>query len=151
MVSIIRWKYTAFTGLTYLYVTFSLVLLLFPFLAFMIEDMGYTGEQLGYHAGILAATFCGGQFCTSVAWGMVSDKYGRKFAIVLGTLGAGVGMLIFGFSQTFAQGEPLLFPTLFLPALAECCATHSHGGPFRGRTIMRQHGHREVLSHGDNR
>jgi len=84
-----------------------LVLLLFPFLAFMIEDMGYTGEQLGYHAGILAATFCGGQFCTSVPWGMISDKYGRKFAIVLGTLGAGLGMLIFGFSQTFAQGALL--------------------------------------------
>eukprot|EP01032_Pedospumella_encystans_P012340 gene12340-14283_t len=75
--------------------------LLFPFLAFMIEDMGYTGEQLGYHAGILAASFCGAQFCTSVAWGMISDIYGRKFAMVAGTLGAGLGMLIFGFSKTF--------------------------------------------------
>lgn len=78
--------------------------LLFPFLAFMIEDMGYTGEALGYHAGILAASFCGAQFCTSVAWGMISDRYGRKFAIVLGTLGAGLGMLIFGFAKTFPQG-----------------------------------------------
>jgi len=71
----------------------------------MIEDMGYTGEQLGYHAGILAASFCGAQFCTSVAWGMISDIYGRKFAMVAGTLGAGLGMLIFGFSKTFYLGE----------------------------------------------
>lgn len=77
--------------------------LLFPFLAFMVEDMGYTGEQLGYHAGILAAAFCGAQFCTSIAWGMISDRYGRKLAIVLGTLGAGIGMLMFGLSKTFAQ------------------------------------------------
>ena len=71
----------------------------------MVEDMGYTGEQLGYHAGILAATFCGAQFCTSVAWGMISDRYGRRFAVVSGTFGAGIGMLIFGFAKTFPQGK----------------------------------------------
>jgi MFS family permease len=79
--------------------------LLFPFLAFMVEDMGYTGERLGYHAGILAAAFCGAQFCTSVAWGMFSDRYGRRLAVILGTFGAGLGMLVFGFAKTFPQGE----------------------------------------------
>ena len=79
--------------------------LLFPFLAFMVEDMGYTGEALGYHAGILAASFCGAQFCTSVLWGVISDRYGRKAAIVAGTLGSGLGMLIFGFAKTFPQGK----------------------------------------------
>jgi len=82
---------------------------LFPFLAFMVEDMGYTGEQLGYHAGILAASFCAAQFCTSVPWGMISDKYGRKPAIVAGTLGAAVGMLIFGLAKTYPQGINLYF------------------------------------------
>jgi MFS family permease len=82
-----------------------LVDLLFPFLAFMVEDMGYTGERLGYHAGLLAASFCGAQFCTSVPWGMISDRYGRRIAIILGTLGAGIGMFIFGFSKTYAQGK----------------------------------------------
>ena len=78
--------------------------LLFPFLAFMVEDMGYTGEALGYHAGILAASFCGAQFCTSVLWGVISDRYGRKISTIVGTLGAGVGILIFGFAKTFPQG-----------------------------------------------
>ncbi len=106
--------------------------LLFPFLAFMVEDMGYTGERLGYHAGLLAASFCGAQFCTSVPWGMISDRYGRKIAIILGTLGAGIGMFIFGFSKTYAQGTrpvcPVLLseaadPPLTLPFMCTRCCT----------------------------
>jgi MFS family permease len=70
----------------------------------MIEDMGYTGEQLGYHAGILGAAFCGAQFCTSVLWGVISDRFGRKPAIIVGTAGAGLGMLVFGFAKSFPIG-----------------------------------------------
>eukprot|EP00601_Ochromonadales_sp_CCMP2298_P027633 CAMPEP_0173293974 /NCGR_PEP_ID=MMETSP1143-20121109/13615_1 /TAXON_ID=483371 /ORGANISM="non described non described, Strain CCMP2298" /LENGTH=234 /DNA_ID=CAMNT_0014233599 /DNA_START=93 /DNA_END=797 /DNA_ORIENTATION=+ len=74
---------------------------LFPFLAFSVEDYGYTGEALGYHAGALAASFCAAQFITSVPWGMVSDRFGRKPAVVAGTLGAAVGMLVFGMAKTY--------------------------------------------------
>jgi MFS family permease len=76
---------------------------LFPFLAFMIEDMGHGGSELGYYAGGLAASFCGAQFCSSVAWGIISDKYGRKPAVIIGTLGAAIGMLIFGFAKEYWQ------------------------------------------------
>eukprot|EP01039_Chlorochromonas_danica_P000379 gene379-412_t len=76
---------------------------LFPFLAFMIEDMGYTGHRLGYYAGGLAAAFCGGQFCSSVLWGMISDRYGRKAAIVSGTIGAALGMIVFGSARHYPQ------------------------------------------------
>jgi Major Facilitator Superfamily len=74
---------------------------LFPFVAFMVEDLGYGGSQLGYYAGGLAASFCGAQFCSSILWGMFSDKYGRKPAIGIGTLGAAVGMLIFGSATNY--------------------------------------------------
>ena len=67
--------------------------------------MGYTGDQLGYHAGLLAASFCGAQFCTAVPWGMISDRFGRKPTIIVGTLGSGLGMLAFGLARTFPQGE----------------------------------------------
>jgi MFS family permease len=70
----------------------------------MVEDMGYTGAQLGYHVGILGAAFCGAQFCTSFLWGVISDRFGRKPAIVVGTIGTGIGMLIFGFAKTFSIG-----------------------------------------------
>lgn len=78
---------------------------LFPFVAFMVEDMGYTGEALGYHAGLMAAAFCGAQFFTAVPWGMMSDRFGRKPAIIVGTIGSGLGMLAFGLARTFPQGE----------------------------------------------
>lgn len=76
---------------------------LFPFLAFMVEDFGYTGAHLGYAAGLLAASFCGAQFLSSTVWGMLSDKYGRKPCILLGTLGAALGMLVFGTAKSYPQ------------------------------------------------
>ena len=87
---------------------------LFPFVAFMVEDMGYTGEALGYHAGLLAAAFCFAQFCTAVPWGMVSDRFGRKPAILIGTMGSGIGMLLFGFARTFPQGKLLTYILIFI-------------------------------------
>jgi MFS family permease len=79
------------------------VSVLFPFMAFMVEDMGYTGHRLGYYVGGLAASFCAAQFCSSVFWGMISDRYGRKMALISGTLGAAFGMLVFGSATTFVQ------------------------------------------------
>jgi MFS family permease len=69
----------------------------------MVEDLGYGGEKLGYYAGGLAASFCGAQFCSSIVWGIISDKYGRKPAIILGTIGAGIGMVIYGSAKTYTQ------------------------------------------------
>lgn len=80
-----------------------LVNVLFPFLAFMIEDMGHGGHELGYYAGGLAAAFCGAQFSSSVIWGAISDNYGRKPAVFLGTLGTAAGMLIFGTAKSYWQ------------------------------------------------
>lgn len=91
-----------------LFYSLSTVNVLFPFVAFMVEDMGFTGNALGYHAGLMAAAFCFAQFFTAVPWGMVSDKYGRRPTIIVGTLGSGLGMLVFGLARTFPQG------TLFL-------------------------------------
>jgi hypothetical protein len=58
---------------------------------------------LGYHAGALAGTFCAAQFFSAVPWGRFSDKFGRKPGIILGVIGAAIGMLVLGFSKTFLQ------------------------------------------------
>jgi MFS family permease len=58
---------------------------------------------LGYHVGALAASFCGAQFFSSVLWGKISDKYGRKPAIIIGTFGTIFGMLIFGTAKSYGQ------------------------------------------------
>ena len=69
----------------------------------MVEDLGYGGSQLGIYAGGLAASFCAAQFCSSIMWGVLSDKYGRKPTIFIGTLGAVGGMIIFGCATTYVQ------------------------------------------------
>ena len=92
----------------------------------MIEDLGYTGSRLGVYAGEinsfeaylkpckrsklknpapggLAAAFCMAQFSSSMLWGVISDTYGRKVAIVFGTFGAALGMLVFGSAKNYPQ------------------------------------------------
>ncbi len=49
---------------------------------------------------MMAATFSGAQFCSSILWGIISDRYGRKAAIVYGVVGAAAGMAIFGSAKT---------------------------------------------------
>ena len=72
-------------------------------MAFMVEDFGYSGERLGYYVGGLAAAFCSAQFFSSVFWGKVSDIYGRKPAILIGTIGTVFGMLVFGLAKSYPQ------------------------------------------------
>ena len=72
------------------------ITVLFPYIAFMVEDYGapYNSEKnLGRYVGLLAACFCGAQFFTSSIWAMAADKYGRKPALFIGTLGVAFGML----------------------------------------------------------
>jgi MFS family permease len=72
-------------------------------MAFMVEDFGYHGHELGYYVGGLASAFCAAQFCSSVFWGKISDTYGRKVAVISGTFGTAVGMLVFGTAKTYPQ------------------------------------------------
>ena len=72
-------------------------------MAFMVEDFGYSGDQLGTYVGGLAAAFCTAQFFSSLLWGIVSDRYGRKPAILIGTVGTMIGMAVFGLARTYPQ------------------------------------------------
>jgi MFS family permease len=72
-------------------------------MAFMVEDFGYKGHELGFYVGGLASAFCGAQFCSSVFWGMISDRYGRKVAVISGTFGAALGIFVFGTSKNYWQ------------------------------------------------
>ena len=77
---------------------------LFPYLAFMIEDYGVPPDQIGFYAGWLAASFCFSQFLSSYLWGWYSDTYGRKPAILLGTVGTK------SFYISLSYPTPLLLP-----------------------------------------
>jgi MFS family permease len=36
-------------------------------------------------------------------WGTLSDRYGRKYIIIFGVVGAALGLLIFGLSKSYWQ------------------------------------------------
>ncbi|XP_073110426.1 probable peptide/nitrate transporter At3g43790 isoform X3 [Elaeis guineensis] len=58
---------------------------LFPFLYFMIRDLHISKreEDIGFYAGFVGSAFMFGRALTSVFWGMVADRYGRKPVIVI--------------------------------------------------------------------
>ncbi|CAN1804379.1 Protein ZINC INDUCED FACILITATOR-LIKE 1 [Linum perenne] len=60
---------------------------LFPYLYFMIRDFNIATreEDIGYYAGYVGSSFMLARALTSVSWGVVADRYGRKPVILLGT------------------------------------------------------------------
>ena len=65
-----------------------------PIMPFYIESMGASGTTLG----ALMASFSVAQFIFSPIWGGLSDRYGRKKILLVGTIGNGISMLLFGLS-----------------------------------------------------
>jgi DHA1 family multidrug resistance protein-like MFS transporter len=85
-------------NLIILSLTLSVVMLGFgivmPIMPFYIESMGASATELGLLVAISPAI----QLVASPLWGGVSDRRGRKPVLVIGLLGYGVSMLLFGLS-----------------------------------------------------
>ncbi|CAJ2657239.1 unnamed protein product [Trifolium pratense] len=76
---------------------------LFPFLYFMIRDFKIAKAEadISYYAGFVGSSFMLGRTFTSVLWGMVSDRYGRKPVIMFGVFAVVVFNTLFGLSSSF--------------------------------------------------
>ncbi|XP_061954673.1 protein ZINC INDUCED FACILITATOR-LIKE 1-like isoform X2 [Populus nigra] len=76
---------------------------LFPFLYFMIRDfhIAKREEDIGYYAGYVGSAFMFGRALTSVLWGMIADRYGRKPVIIFGTVSVVIFNTLFGLSTSF--------------------------------------------------
>uniref|UniRef100_A0A1J3G6U7 Protein ZINC INDUCED FACILITATOR 1 n=2 Tax=Noccaea caerulescens TaxID=107243 RepID=A0A1J3G6U7_NOCCA len=76
---------------------------LYPFLYYMIEDFGVakTEKDIGFYAGFVGCSFMFGRALTSVFWGIVADRYGRKPIILLGTISIAIFNALFGLSVNF--------------------------------------------------
>jgi len=76
---------------------------LFPFLYFMIRDfkVAKTEEDVGYYAGYVGSSFMLGRALTSVLWGMIADRYGRKPVMIIGTATVVIFNTLFGLSVNF--------------------------------------------------
>ncbi|KAL6563052.1 Protein ZINC INDUCED FACILITATOR-LIKE 1 [Orobanche minor] len=76
---------------------------LFPFLYFMIRDfhIAKREEDIAYYAGFVGSSFMLGRALTSVLWGAVADRYGRKPVIIIGSATIVVFNTLFGLSVNF--------------------------------------------------
>ncbi|CAN1305946.1 Protein ZINC INDUCED FACILITATOR-LIKE 1 [Linum perenne] len=76
---------------------------LFPYLYFMIRDFNIATreEDIGYYAGYVGSSFMLARALTSVSWGVVADRYGRKPVILLGTSAMVILNILFGLSGNF--------------------------------------------------
>ncbi|KAJ6802808.1 protein ZINC INDUCED FACILITATOR-LIKE 1-like isoform X2 [Iris pallida] len=76
---------------------------LFPFLYFMIRDLHVAKrvEDIGFCAGFVGASYMFGRALTSVLWGIVADRYGRKPVMVIGTISVIIFNTLFGLSTSY--------------------------------------------------
>jgi len=70
--------------------------MIIPILPFLVEEFGGSGIAMG----MLMAIFSLMQFVFSPLWGELSDRYGLKPLLILGTLGNGLTMIGFALSSS---------------------------------------------------
>ena len=58
-------------------------------------------DEIGLYSGLLVASFSLAQFCTSIMWGLLSQRFGSKIILCVGLLGNSVCMVLFGLSSNF--------------------------------------------------
>lgn len=56
-----------------------------------------------FYAGILIASFSLSEALTSMFWGTLSDRMGRKPILLLGLFGTVLSLLVVGFSTSFTM------------------------------------------------
>ncbi|XP_051147281.1 protein ZINC INDUCED FACILITATOR-LIKE 1-like isoform X2 [Andrographis paniculata] len=69
----------------------------------MIRDFGIAKreEDIGYYAGFVGSSYMLGRALTSVIWGAIADRYGRKLVIIVGCAAVVVFNTLFGLSVNF--------------------------------------------------
>ncbi|KAL6868342.1 hypothetical protein ACP4OV_015187 [Aristida adscensionis] len=79
------------------------ILSLYPFLYFMIRDLHVSKrvEDIGFYAGLVGASYMLGRALTSIFWGFVADRIGRKPVIVFGIVSVLVFNTLFGLSTQY--------------------------------------------------
>lgn len=76
---------------------------LFPYLYFMIRDFNIAKreEDISAYAGYVGSAFMLGRSLTSISWGIVADRYGRKPVAILGIISVIIFNTLFGLSTSF--------------------------------------------------
>ncbi|XP_058756077.1 protein ZINC INDUCED FACILITATOR 1-like isoform X2 [Vicia villosa] len=76
---------------------------LFPYLYFMVKDfhIAETEEDISSYAGYVGSAYMLGRALTSILWGMVADRYGRKPAVIAGIISVVIFNTLFGLCKSF--------------------------------------------------
>ncbi|XP_074297270.1 protein ZINC INDUCED FACILITATOR-LIKE 1-like isoform X2 [Silene latifolia] len=76
---------------------------IFPFLYFMIRDfhIAKREEDISFYAGFIGCSLLVGRFLTSLLWGIVADRYGRKPVMIIGTMAVLIFNATFGLSKSY--------------------------------------------------
>ncbi|XP_019447126.1 PREDICTED: protein ZINC INDUCED FACILITATOR-LIKE 1-like [Lupinus angustifolius] len=76
---------------------------LFPYLYFMVRDFNIakTDADISSYAGYVGSSLMLGRALTSVLWGLIADRYGRKPVIVIGVTSVVIFNTLFGLSTSF--------------------------------------------------
>src|SRR5687768_11098771 len=72
------------------------LLMVLPLLPFYAEEMGGGGLWVG----ILVSAFSLAQLLSAPLWGRVSDRYGRRPALLIGLTGAAVAYVVFAYADS---------------------------------------------------
>ena len=72
--------------------------LIFPFMPTMLHDMGVPPGQVGSWAGSMASAFFLAQLPSSIFWGWLSDRIGRRPIVAISLLGQACSLLTIGLS-----------------------------------------------------
>jgi MFS family permease len=75
---------------------------IFPYMYFMVKDFNITDDEnkISFYAGMVTSAFTFAEFSTSVMWGRLSDKVGRKPILLTGLAGTGLSVLLFGLAPS---------------------------------------------------
>ncbi|CAL0311024.1 unnamed protein product [Lupinus luteus] len=84
---------------------------LFPFVYFMVKDFNIAEreEDISAYAGCMGSAFMIGRTLTSILWGIISDRYGRKPVIITGIISVIIFNTLFGLSTNFWMAVSMRF------------------------------------------
>ena len=97
----------------------------FPFVAFMVVDLGLVNSvnQAGTYAGYICGALMMGRFSSSLLWGIVADKWGRKPVMLISTISVCATSLLFGLAKSFEVAVLSRFLMGFGNAIVGTCKT----------------------------
>ena len=67
----------------------------------MVQDLGISRKEAPFYSGLLVSAYAVAEAMTAMAWGAISDVYGRKPVALIGLGGVALSSIMFGFATSY--------------------------------------------------